>query len=94
MENQGQVPSGNTAPAFWLIPMKTVQQTGQVFVLAYVNVIIAHLVGYCSSITLNSARLKMSPLKKEEEEVCNLFYRGRPEVHLILLTPSDKNGPL
>ena len=76
------------------VPMETVQQPSQIFIFADVDSTIAHFIGYSGPITINSTRLKVFLLKKEKEEVHNLFYRGRPEVHLIFLTPSDKNGPL
>ena len=74
--------------------MESIQQSSQILILADVYFVIADLVSYGSSIAINSARLEVLLLKKEKEEVRNLFYRGRPEVHLIFLTPSDKNGPL
>ena len=74
--------------------MKTIQQPSQIFILADVDFIIAHFVGYSSPIAINSARLKAFLLKKVEKEIHNLLYRRRPEVHLTFLTPSDKNGPL
>ena len=74
--------------------MKTIQQPSKVFILAYVDLVIAHLVNYGHPITTNGTRLEELLLKKVEKEIRNLLYRGRPEVHLILLIPSDKNGPL
>ena len=38
--------------------MKTIQQSGQVFILADVDFVIAHFIGYSSSIAINSTRLK------------------------------------
>ena len=77
-----------------VISMKTIQQPSQIFIFADVDFAIAHFVSYSSPIAINSARLKEFLLKKEEKEIRNLLYRGRPEVRLILLTPSDKNDPL
>ena len=74
--------------------METVQQPGQDFILANIDLVIFHLVSYSSSLAINSARLKKLFLKQVEKEIRNLFYRGSPEVHLILPTPSYKNGPL
>ena len=72
----------------------TIQQSSQIFILADVYLAIAHFIGYSSPIAINSTGLKEFLLKKVEKEIRNLLYRWRPEVHLILLTPSDKNGPL
>ena len=94
MKDQRQIPRRNPTPAFWLVPMKTVQQPGQVFILADVNSGIPHFVGYGSPIAFYGTRLKMFLLKKGKEKIRNLLYRGSFEVHLIFLTPSDKNGPL
>ena len=74
--------------------MKTIQQPGQVFILDDIDLVIAYHVSYSSFIAINSARLKELLLKQVEKEIRNLLYRGRPEVNLILLTSSDKNGPL
>ena len=94
MKDQRQIPRRNPTPAFWFVPMKTVQQLGQVFILADVNSGIPHFVGYGSPIAFYGTRLKMFLLKKGKEKIRNLLYRGSSEVHLIFLTPSDKNGPL
>ena len=74
--------------------MKAIQQPSQIFILADVYFVIAHFVSYSRSIAPNIARLKVLLLKQGKEEVRDLFYRWRPEVHLIVLTPSDKNCPL
>ena len=94
VEDQGQIPQRNTSSTLRFIPMETVQQPSQILILADIYLFIANLVSYGGSIAINSARLEVLLLKQEKEEVRNLFYRGRPEVHLIRLTPSDKNGPL
>ena len=73
--------------------MKTVQKTCQVFVRANVQSIIAHHVGNGRSITLNGTGLYTPFFEQMEQKVRNLIYRGRPEVHLVRLAPSDKNGP-
>ena len=94
MKDQRQIPHRNPTPALWFVPMKTVQQPGQVLILADANSGISHFVGYGSPIAFYGTRLKMFLLKKGKEKIRNLLYRGSSEVHLILLTPSDKNGPL
>ena len=57
MKDQRQIPRRNPTPAFWFVPMKTVQQPGQVFILADVNSGIPHFVGYGSPIAFYGTRL-------------------------------------
>ena len=63
--------------------METIQQSSQILVFADVYLVVANFVSYSSSMAINGARLEVFLLKQEKEEVRNLFYRGRPEVHLI-----------
>ena len=94
MKNQRKVPGRNTPPTLRFVPMETVQQSGKILILTNVYLAISYLVRYSGPIAIYRAGLQMFLLKKVEQEVSDLLYRRRPEVHLMFLTPSDKNGPL
>ena len=94
MKDQREIPIRDAPSALWFVPMKAFKQSGQVFILANIHIGIAYFVGDGSSITFDGTRLKVFLLKQEKEKIRNLLYSGSPEVHLTLVAPSDKNGPL
>ena len=83
MEHQRKVPGGDTSPSLGPIPMKAIQKTGEVVICTNVDPIIAHHVGNDRSIALNGTGLQISFFEKVKKKLCDLVYRGRPEVHLV-----------
>ena len=67
----------------WPISMKAVQKTGEVFICTNVELIIANHVGNGRSISRNGTGLQISFFEKVKKKICDLVYRGRPEVHLV-----------
>ena len=67
VEDQGQIPRRNISSTLGFIPMETVQQPSQILILADIYWVIADLVGYGSSIAINSARLEVLLPKKGKE---------------------------
>ena len=73
MKDQGEIPRGDTPSSLGFITMTTIQQPVQVLILDNTDSVVAHVIGYGSTIAINGASLKEFILK---QKIHDLFYRA------------------